>query len=196
MVGLFRNYSLTLKLTIMKKFYFTSILLAFVFAGFSQTEKGSWLLGGNIAFTSSSQTENGNKSSSTLFALNPKIGVFPINNLAVILNTSYATLSSDGFSDHSLSIGPAVRYYFAGQAVKFFVGTGVEFGSTSGDYHSTTYQFEAGPAIFITPAVALELTIDYQTGTLKNSQAGSYSSNMSQFGVGVGFMIYLGKKKA
>jgi hypothetical protein len=179
----------------MKKFYFTTILLAFVFAGFSQTEKGSWLLGGNIAYTSASQTENGNKSTSSIFALNPKIGVFPINNLAVILNTSYTTISSGGFSDHSLAIGPAVRYYFQGQAVKFFLGTGVEFGSTSGNYHSTSFQFEAGPAIFITPAVALELGINYQTGTLKNSQDDSYSSKMGQFGVGVGFMVYLGSKK-
>ena len=185
----------------MKKFYFTTILLVFVFAGFSQTGKGSWLMGGNIAFTSVSVTENGNKSSGTIFALNPKIGVFLINNLAVILNTNYISSSSKGFSDHTLAIGPAVRYYFSGQAVKFFVGSGVDFGSTgdnqnSPKYTSTTYQFEAGPAIFISPAVALELSINYQTGTTKTSQEGSYSMKQSQVGFGVGFMVYLGKKKA
>jgi hypothetical protein len=194
------SFLLTLKPTIMKKIYFTTIIMTFVLTGFSQTGKGSWLLGGNIGFTSSSSTENGNKSSSSVFSLNPKIGIFPINNLAIILNTNYATLSFGGFSDHSLAIGPAVRYYFPGSTgVKFFVGTGVEFGSTGSNggssYHSTSYQFEAGPDFFITPAVAVELNVSYQTGTTKNSQEGSYNMKQSQFGVGVGFLIFLGGNK-
>ena len=48
----------------MKKFYLSSALLFFVFTGFSQTQKGSWLLGGNIAFSSISTKENGKRSAS------------------------------------------------------------------------------------------------------------------------------------
>jgi opacity protein-like surface antigen len=183
----------------MKKIYFTAVLMVLAMAGFSQTEKGSWLLGGNISYTSTKETETGNSSSVSVFTLNPKIGFFPVNNFAVILNTNYITESSGNFSDHNLLIGPAVRYYFPGlESVRLFVGTGVGFGSTS-DTHSTAYQFEAGPSFFLTRAVALEMNINYQSSSTKYNEADSqYNSNytQSQFGVGFGFIIYLnGKKK-
>ena len=179
----------------MKKFYFTSGLFFHLFTGFGQTEKGNWLLGGNISFTSASTTENGNSSSGTLFSLNPKIGVFVVNNFTVILNTEYASTSSGGFSDHSLLIGPALRYYFPGsESVKFFAGAGIGFG-TATSVTSTAYQFEAGPAFFIRPSVALELNINYQIQDYKSSGAYSNTMKVSQFGIGVGFMIYLGKQK-
>ena len=167
-------------------------------AGFSQTEKGGWLLGGNIAYSSTKQTESGNSSTVSIFTLNPKIGFFPVSNLAVILNTDYITESSGNFNDHSLTIGPAVRYYFPGsESVRLFVGTGVGFGSTS-DTHSTIYQFEAGPSFFLTRAVALEMNINYQSASTKYDAADSqFNSNytQSQFGIGFGFIVYLGGKK-
>ncbi len=73
----------------MKKFYFSSILMLLVLTGFSQTEKGNWMLGGNIQFSSNHQSDNYNSGTLSTFALNPKIGYFPMNNLAVILNTNY-----------------------------------------------------------------------------------------------------------
>ena len=182
----------------MKKIYFTTILMVLVMAGFSQTEKGSWLLGGNIGYSSTHETETGSSSTYSTFTLNPKIGFFPVNNFAVILNTNYISESSGNFNDHILSIGPSVRYYFPGQSVRFFVGSGVGFGSTS-DTHNTSFQFEAGPSFFLTPAVALEMNINYQTSNTKYNDANSqYNSNytQSQFGIGFGFIIYLnGKKK-
>ncbi len=183
----------------MKKIYFTTILMVLILAGFSQTEKGSWLLGGNIGYSSTHETETGNSSTYSTFTLNPKIGFFPVNNFAVILNTNYISESSGNFSDHSLLIGPALRYYFPGsESVRFFVGSGVGFGSTS-DTHNTAYQFEAGPSFFLTPAVALEMNINYQSSSTKYNDADSqFNSNytQSQFGIGFGFIIYLnGKKK-
>jgi hypothetical protein len=194
-VGLVRQVFLTLKPIIMKRIYFSSVFLLLVFAGFGQTGKGSWLLGGNIAFSSTSMKQNGNSSNYTLFGFNPKIGVFPVNNFAVILNTDYVTQS--GY--HDLVIGPAVRYYFPGsEIVRLFVGGGVGFGSRE-SAHSTTYQFEAGPAIFIRPSIALELNVYYHTGTTKYDQSGDpyYNTDVTQseFGVGLGFMVYLDKKK-
>lgn len=166
-------------------------------AGFSQTEKGSWLLGGNIGYTSSNQSETGGSSSYGIFTLNPKFGFFPVNNLAVILNTDYVSESSGNFSDHSLMIGPAVRYYFPGSpAVRVFVGTGVGFGSTS-DTHSTSYQIEAGPSFFLTPAVALEMNVNYQSTSSKYNNGDPQLPNsytLSQIGIGFGFIIYLSAK--
>jgi len=182
----------------MKKIYFSSVFLLLVFAGFGQTGKGSWLLGGNIAFSSTTVKENGNSTNSSLFGLNPKIGLFPVNNFAVILNTNYVTES--GY--HDLLIGPAVRYYFPGsELVKLFVGGGVGFGSQE-NAQSTSYQFEAGPAFFIRPSIALELNLYYHTGTTKYDQSGDfppYNNNneftQSDFGIGLGFMVYLDKRK-
>jgi hypothetical protein len=179
----------------MKKICFTTILLVAAIAGFGQTGKGSWLLGGNIAFSSTTTKGIGSTSdNSTVFGLNPKIGLFPINDFAVILNTNY--LAGSGF--HDLTIGPAVRYYFPGsESVKFFVGGGVGFGSNNYT-HSTNYQFEAGPAIFIRPSVALELNLYYHSGNTVYNKSENTTDNdytQSQFGIGVGFMIYLGKNK-
>ena len=181
----------------MKKFYLSSALLFFVFTGFSQTQKGSWLLGGNIAFSSISTKENGiGNGSTSVFQFNPKAGLFVANNFAVILNMTYTSLSDDNFSDHDLSVGPAVRYYFPGsEKLKFFVGAGMGFGSSS-ETHNTSYHFEAGPAIFITPSVALEVTLNYESANATSKQSSDYKLTQSKFGGGIGFMIYLGKHKS
>ncbi|HEY4965546.1 MAG TPA: outer membrane beta-barrel protein [Puia sp.] len=189
----------------MKKIYFSLILLTTVLRGYSQTEAGSVLLGGNISFTSTTSSQDGmygGQSSSTMFTLNPMIGVFPVNNFAVILNTNYVTGSfsenGNSSSGHTLLIGPLLRYYFpASQSVKFFGGAGVEFGSGEGET-STIYQFQAGPAFFINRNLALEFNVNYQTGTIKSSGEviSQPSTKQSQFGIAVGFMVYLGKSKS
>jgi hypothetical protein len=189
----------------MKKIYLTIILLAAVIAGYSQTEKGSVLLGGNINFTSTKMTQDGmfgENNTTTTFALNPMVGIFPVNNLAIILNTDYVTMSSGGngfsSSDHALLIGPLIRYYFpASPSVKFFAGAGVEFGSGEGE-KSTVYQFQAGPSFFINKNLALEFNMNYQVANSKAT--GDFNPNpttkQSQFGISVGFMVYLGKSKS
>ena len=177
----------------MKKFYFASILMFLVLSGFSQTEKGNWMLGGNIQFSSNHQSDNYNSGTLSTFALNPKIGYFPMNNLAIILNTNYLSQSVDQSSYHTLLIGPALRYYVpASESVKFFFGTGVGFGSGNG-YTSTAWQFEAGPSIFLSRMVAVEMNINYQTESQKATEQNGGTVKSSLFGVGLGFMIYLGK---
>jgi hypothetical protein len=188
----------------MKKIYFSLILLSSALAGFSQTGKGSVLLGGTINFTSTSSNGDGqfgSDSKSTLFTLNPMVGIFPVNNFAVILNTDYvsATYSEGGNSSsgHTLQIGPLLRYYFpASESVKIFAGAGVGFGSGE-NTTSTMYQFQAGPAFYISRILALEFNVNYQTGNVKYSNdMYNTTSKESQFGISVGFMVYLGKSKS
>jgi Outer membrane protein beta-barrel domain len=189
----------------MKKIYFSLIFLTMVLAGFSQTEKGSVLLGGTIDFTSTSTSQGGiydYHSSTTMFALNPMIGIFPVNNFAVILSTDYVTgsFSENGNSSngHTLLIGPLLRYYFpASQSVKFFGGAGVEFGSGEGQT-STVFQIQAGPAFFINRNLALEFNVNFQTATIKSQGdiTPQPDTKQSQFGISVGFMVYLGKGKS
>jgi Outer membrane protein beta-barrel domain len=177
----------------MKKLYFSSILMFLSLAGFSQTSKGNWMLGGNIQFSSNHQTEEGMGGTLSTFSLNPKIGFFPVDNLAVILNTNYLSQSVSESSYHTLLIGPAVRYYIpASETVKFFFGAGMGFGSGN-SYTSTAWQFETGPSFFLTPAVAVEMNISYQSENMKGTEQNSSSLKSSVFGVGLGFMVYLGK---
>jgi hypothetical protein len=138
----------------------------------------------------------GGHSSATAFALNPMIGIFPANNLAIILNTSYGSYSST-FSTSSLLIGPLVRYYIpASQSVKFFGGAGIEWASGDGEAH-TVYQFQAGPSFFINRNLALEFNFSYQWTTINSSYENiSSTEKQSQFGTSVGFLVYLGKSKA
>ena len=188
----------------MKKIFFVFILFTAVLNGFSQTEKGSVLLGGNIDFTSTTTSQDGmygGHSSSTLFTLNPMIGIFPVNNFAIILSTDYATGSysynGSSTSGHTLLIGPLLRYYIpASQSVKFFGGAGVEFGSGDGET-TTVYQLQAGPAFFINRNLALEFNINYQTATVKSPGdiVSPATMKQSQFGIAIGFMVYLGKTK-
>jgi len=182
----------------MKKNLLTALLALLSFAGFSQTETGSWLLGGGIQYSSQTTKEDNYKRTTSIFALTPMIGYFPVNGLAVILNTSYVNMhfSSDGgddISDHALAIGPLVRYYFPGQSVRFFTGAGYTFNSGSGS-SGGTWQVQTGPAFFIRRNVALELVLSYQ-GTTMNSSEGGYHATQNQFGTGFGFVIYLDKRK-
>ena len=113
----------------------------------------------------------GENGTTTLFALNPMVGIFPVNNLAVILSTNYVTGSfsenGNSSSGHTLLIGPLIRYYFpASPSVKFFAGAGVEFGSGEGE-NSTVYQFQAGPSFFINKNLALEFNMNYQVANSK-----------------------------
>ena len=174
----------------MKKICFTFFLIVFVLAGFSQTGKNSWLLGGNIQFASISDKSNGQSSNTTIFMMNPMIGYFPVNNLAFILNTDFVTTS--GYNN--LSIGPLVRYYFPGsESVKFFTGAGIAFGSGT-DSHNTTWQIQAGPAFFVGRNVALELNLNYQSTSYKYGEQ-TTGLTEGQFGIGLGFMVYLGGNK-
>jgi hypothetical protein len=191
----------------MKKIYLSLFFLTTVLAGFSQTEKGSVLLGGNIGFTSTSSSTDGQfgrNEKANVFTLNPMIGIFPVSNFAVILNTNYVggTVTENGNSSngHSLMIGPLLRYYFpASESVKFFAGAGVEFGSGSDNSPtSTIYQIQAGPAFFISHILALEFNLNYQFGTTKypGDIVEQPSTKQSQFGISIGFMVYLGKGKS
>lgn len=88
----------------------------------AQTEKGSFLLGGSLGFSSGKTKYNYSSSSfnseskSTSFSISPSISYFVIDQLAVGIITpfSYTKVKSDDLhsTSTSYSIGPIVRYYF------------------------------------------------------------------------------------
>ena len=188
----------------MKKIIFCCLMVMAAGSVFSQTQKGSWQAGGSLGFTSSNQTMYGTKTTDVQFILTPQIGYFVVNNLSLILSASMysekvSSANSSSASQKSYIIGPFVRYYFpVGETVKFFAGAGMGFVNTSGilDYSShsiTSYQFEAGPAFFISQSAAIEFGLDYQVTKYKGQES-FYDSDQNQFGMRLAIMLYFPHK--
>jgi long-subunit fatty acid transport protein len=92
----------------------------------AQTNKGSFLIGGDASFTSSTTSSNGNETKLTQISINPTVGYFIIDNLVVgaSLPMSYAkskfSLTQFDSKTTSLTLGPLVRYYIPVGKVAFF----------------------------------------------------------------------------
>ncbi|MEO5563778.1 MAG: outer membrane beta-barrel protein [Chitinophagaceae bacterium] len=141
----------------------------------SQTEKGTWLLGGNVLYSS----VNGNSS----FALSPKMGIFVINNLA--LGAQLNLNIDDDFT--SWAVGPFARYYFGkNEHGKPFLGASLNIGGSNDGLDDTDVGFgvEGGYALFLNKSIALDFGINYYR-----------IEGIDMIGVGAGFQIHFKKGK-
>ncbi|HYE54863.1 MAG TPA: porin family protein [Chitinophagaceae bacterium] len=180
----------------MKKIFMVAVATILMQAGFAQINKGQWLAGGNIAFNT--QKTGDHKSNSFEFA--PDAGYFFIDNFAGGLRFSVTTSKSEFNNVESkyrtTMISPFVRYYFlpAAQKVNVFADASYGFGSTKYDdddaQSNSGFAFAAGPAIFLSPNTALEITLGYTS--FKPEDADDRTNN---FRVGVGFQVHLGNGK-
>jgi hypothetical protein len=173
----------------MKKVLLLVLVIASTFAASAQTEKGTWLLGGNANFHSS---KSSGSSSTTFVSITPNIGYFICDDLAV---GGMADFYSESDYQTDFNIGPFVRYYFLpiGTNAKLFGQGSIGFGSNKYSGESslgyTKWALAAGPAFFLSPTVALETTLYYSSSKDKGFSA--YNS----FGVNVGFQIHLKRGK-
>ena len=189
----------------MKKITILFLLGACINAANAQTQKGSWLAGGAIGFSASKDHVNDNNSpdfKTTSFQLSPDFGYFFIKHLAAGLNINYmsVTTSESGNSStgSTFSAGPFVRYYFGlSKTADIFVqangGWGSEkYGTGNPSTSLSLFGFKAGPAIFLNPHIALEITAGYQS--LK-SKSDNLTTTTNDFTMGVGFQIHLAPSK-
>jgi outer membrane protein len=153
----------------------------------AQTEKGSVLVGGNLALNTGEGASE--------FTFSPDFGVFVANNFAVggFLNFSDRKLGDTKLTD--FGIGPFARYYFGNTSTKPFVVT--EF-----NYLTTTSKFEEqknttngigfllgmGFAAFINEVVAVEGISGYKYSKYKDADGSN------GFSLRFGFQIYLNNK--
>ena len=185
----------------MKKVLLATLLLGSVSAVFSQANinKGDWMLGGSTGFTSQKYGDF----KTTTFNLSPDAGYFFINNFAGGLRANISGSKSEAGTVESKTSGfevaPFVRYYFlpASQKLNLFADASYGFGKTKDEgaftteSQMTTVAIKAGPAIFLTPATALEIALGYQSMKIKDVDA-----RVNNFGVNIGFQIHIpGSKK-
>ncbi len=164
---------------------------------FSQIQKGNILVGGDIA-NFNLGLEKGSVFSMTI---NPKLGFFIQDNLAVGPDINLGLSSFSGTTAFSYGIGALARYYFSDKANItplrhsriFLEGTaGFRGENVSGGGSSTNgLGLGVGPgyAYFITPNIGLETLLKY------NGLVGfGNETTQSNLNLSVGFQIYLPSK--
>ena len=181
----------------MKKVFMVAIATILIKTSFSQINQGQWLVGGNAGFASSKNGEF--KTTQISFA--PNAGYFFINNFAGGLRVEVESEkekfgSLDATSTASM-ISPFVRYYFlpASQKVNVFADASYGFGSMKGEEGPSTsingFNIMAGPAVFLSPNTALEVTLGYNSTKIEGAE-----DRTNTFGFGVGFQIHLGRSRS
>ena len=165
------------------------IVVAAAITASAQTQKGNWLVGGSGTFASTEQGEF----KVTSFGISPTAGYFIADNLAIGASLNFTSYKEDDDDDAvtSFSFGPLVRYYFVnlGPSAKLFGQADLAFGSTKyvESEGFTEWGISAGPAIFLNPHTALEITLGYGSQKYKDADDAA-----NTFGVNVGFQIHLG----
>ena len=170
----------------MKKFTILMIAMFAALGTFAQFEKGRALVGGGLAFSAQTSKSKANGNSvttgkTTSFSIDPQVGFFIIDNLAVGAGLDI-TLSKwkDEFDNDedesytSFEFQPIVRYYlpvgvfFQGQ---FGVGSRkykYEDGSDDEKYNTTSFALAVGYAHFLNDHVAVEPMVGYRSSALKD----------------------------
>lgn len=175
----------------------TLLLLFTAFAAFTQTQKGSVLVGADLANIGLNFQEGNTQFT---FDLNPKAGWFINDNLAIGPEIILGINTQKGATAINYGIGAFGRKYFGAEATnlsrttKWFVEANAGFAGTnlSGDNvvktstNGLNLGAGAGLAYFLTQNIALEALLKY------NLTVGFGSSTTNNnIGLGIGFQIYL-----
>jgi hypothetical protein len=177
----------------MKKIFVVAVATILMQTGFAQINKGQWLVGGNAGFSSSKWGDF----KTTTFQFAPNAGYFFINNLAgglrVSVESAKVEVASEDAKSSSTTIAPFVRYYFlpAAQKVNVFADASYGFGSSKDEGSESQsvsgFSISAGPAIFLSPNTALEVTVGYNSMKFED-----VDDRRNTFLFGVGFQVHLG----
>lgn len=134
----------------------------------AQTDKGTVLLGGGMAYT----TTDGNGS----FIATPNVGYFVIDNAVVI--GKLTTIIQSGST--SWAFGPTVRLYFLESDFGSVLGQiGLNVGGGTDSKTSVGWEIGAGYAVFLNESIALEGIANY-----------TRTGDRGIFAIGIGFQIH------
>ena len=161
-----------------------SVLLSLGLVASAQTEKGSWLVGGNLNLnTAKNNTE---------ISFMPSAGYFFLNNFAAGANATISYSKAVDVKNTTFGIGPFARYYFGTMNIRPFADAELSFESTktkttlsSDTYNSTSFFLGGGLAAFINRNVAVEAIAGYKNTSFANGP------NTGGFNLRIGFQVYL-----
>jgi outer membrane protein len=205
----------------MKKFKTASIAVV-LFCSFTtlnaQTEKGTFLLGGETKLNFSSVSSkfesddvNEDLGKITTLEFSPQIGFFVIDGLALgmelpIMYSLEKSENEDKYTSTSLAFTPFIRYYFGKGKIKPYLHGDVGFGNLKMKYEDnlsgTTsenaaslflYEMGGGLAIFLNDKVSLDIGIAYasQSLTPKDDNVNNSKIITSGFEAGIGIVFML-----
>jgi outer membrane protein len=195
----------------MKNLSLLLIIALFSLTTKAQTEKGKITFGGasTLSFSSTNVQQQfdgedvGDEQNLSSFTLNTSAGYFIINNLSMNLNFEYQLRNFDSgdFENTSNTLGVFLggNYFFevGSEDFKPFVGASAGIISTSdGDEDSLkssgfSYIARAGVSYFINQNVSIDFLVRYLNSNQVNKENSDFSVRNSNFGVGLGFSIFL-----
>ena len=193
----------------MKKFLALAISLNVIQCGFSQTEKGSYLIGGSLGFGVSTNNISNpisygtTEQKQTNFSISPNISYFVVKRLSVGLMPQYvysktSVPSNNESRSNTFSIGPVARYYFLFNSLAVFPEASYSFGVTKvnttvdvylSDFSNSArlYSLKAGigVAYFLNKNIGVEGRLYFQKNQNTYDHAednnGSYSMYYSNY---------------
>ncbi len=183
----------------MKKSIIAFLMLLITAGTYAQFNKGRMLVGGQVSFTNTPNSEfKGNA-----LSLTPQFGYFVINNLAVGagINFNAQKNKSDNYtySNTSMQFQPFVRYYFKPGIFlhgSYGIGDGkAKSGSEEYSYNIYSWTGSAGYAIFLNDHVAIEPMLGYKWNTVNDKGTDGAKTSSSSLYFQIGFQIYLGRNE-
>ncbi|HEY1112069.1 MAG TPA: outer membrane beta-barrel protein [Chitinophagaceae bacterium] len=196
----------------------TKLLLIVTFCvsfgtAFSQIHEGQLLMGGSSYFSSKKQTNGVHTSRQTDVVFAPNAGYFFMDQLAggIRVNIGFSKLiyqlPEDGYYRvNAQALAPFLRYYLLSpkQKLNLFVDASYFYGRSqvksysgnpldpagSSKHTEKGYGLSAGPALFLTPGIALELMASY-----RHSKYKGFDDANTSWMTGLGFQIHLGDTK-
>lgn len=173
------------------------IIFCAAFSGFSQTEKGKFIIGANsnlnFSFLSS-QTKlkdyESDKVKNSAFEVESEAGYFIGNNFVFGLGLMYSNSTKkeveDELKSNIFAAGPYANYYFGRKKIQPFLQSSLAFGKNVEKYDYSSfnekhdaaiigYDFGGGISIFISKNIAIEFRLTY--GVVKSSFKNYYNQN-------------------
>lgn len=169
-----------------KRILFLATLVVLCLAASAQTEKGDWMVGGNINLRT-------NKNNS-LVAILPSAGYFFANNFVAGASFNLSFEKTGDAKSNTQAVGPFARYYFNLKSSDFKpflhaewnignINTTVPFSKTSNT--TSNFLLGAGGAFFINSNVALEGVAGFAHSKVQGD------SPENGFAFRIGFQVHL-----
>ena len=172
----------------MKNFLLSLVLVSVFIVTNAQTEKGDWMVGGNLRLNTSDNN--------TVIALTPDAGLFVLNNLAIGGNLIFDYSKVGNIKRTDFGIGPFLRYYFSNADIRPLLQGNLNFISSrnktpvdSYTENGVNYFLGGGLAIFTSDQVSIDGLMGYYHSKY------SKSDGSGGFALSVGFQVYILRKQ-